>query len=198
MSVIVGIIHDGVVYLGSDSQITSGGTKKNYHHPNNYKVWHPDGRNHLLMGSSGLFKGINIIKSINGLVDQKTLYDGTLNHQYVIKNVSRKIMDNMEEAKLIDSKDFKPVMVNDFLFANNNEMFMIGIDGSVLQIEDFAAIGSGSIEAIGSLSSTEKEEPKVRIIKAIEAAIQNDIYVGYPIIMMNSKNLDIEVIHGKD
>ena len=198
MSVIVGIIHDGVVYLGSDSQITSGGTKKNYHHPNNYKVWHPDGRNHLLMGSSGLFKGINIIKSINGLVDQKTLYDGTLNYQYVVKNVSRKIMDNMEEAKLIDSKDFKPVMVNDFLFANNDEMFMIGIDGSVLQIVDFAAIGSGSIEAVGSLSSTEKEEPKVRIIKAIEAAIQNDIYVGYPIIMMNTKNLDIEVIHEKD
>lgn len=198
MSVIVGIIHDGVVYLGSDSQITSGGTKKNYHHPNNYKVWHPDGRNHLLMGSSGLFKGINIIKSINGLVDQKTLYDGTLNYQYVVKNVSRKIMDNMEEAKLIDSKDFKPVMVNDFLFANNDEMFMIGIDGSVLQIVDFAAIGSGSIEAVGSLSSTEKEEPKVRIIKAIEAAIQNDIYVGYPIIMMNTKNLDVEVIHEKD
>ena len=198
MSVIVGIIHDGAVYLGSDSQITSGGTKKNYHHPNNYKVWHPDGRNHLLMGSSGLFKGINIIKSINGLIDQKTLYDGTLNYQYVVKNVSKKIMDNMEEAKLIDSKDFKPVMVNDFLFANNDEMFMIGIDGSVLQIEDFAAIGSGSIEAIGSLSSTEKEEPKVRIIKAIEAAIQNDIYVGYPIIMMNTKNLDIEVIHEKD
>ena len=198
MSVVVGIIHDAVVYLGSDSQITSGGTKKNHHHPNNYKVWHPDGRNHLLMGSSGLFKGINIIKSINGLIDQKTLYDETLNYQYVVKNVSRKIMDNMEEAKLIDSKDFKPVMMNDFLFANNEEMFLIGIDGSGLQIVDFAAIGSGSIEAVGSLSSTEKEEPKVRIIKAIEAAIQNDIYVGYPIIMMNTKNLDIEVIHGKE
>lgn len=197
MSVIVGIIHEGVVYMGSDSQITSGGTKKNYHHPNNHKIWHPDAREHLLIGSSGLLKGINIIKSINGLIDQKTLNEGTLNYHYVIKQVSKKIMESMEEIKLIDSKDFKPTMMNDFLFGNKDELYLIGFDGSVLQVDDFAAIGSGSIEAIGSLLSSEGEPPKTRIIKAIESAITNDIYVGYPIVIMNTKDMTIDIINEK-
>jgi ATP-dependent protease HslVU (ClpYQ) peptidase subunit len=198
MSVIVGIIHEGVVYIGADSQITSGGTKKNYRHPNNHKIWHPDGREHLLLGSSGLLKGINTIKSINGLIDQRTLNEKTLNYHYVVKHISKKIMDSMEEVKLIDSKDFKPTMLNDVLFASNDELFLIGIDGSVIQIDDFAAIGSGSIEAIGSLLSSESEAPKTRIIKAIESAISNDIYVGYPIIIMNTKDMNIDIINEKN
>lgn len=198
MSVIVGIVHEGVVYIGSDSQVTKGGTKKNHLHPNNRKVWHPDGRDHMLMGSAGLLKGINIIKSINGLIDQATLSEGRLNYNYVVKYVAKKIMDNMEEAKLIESKDYNPKMLNEFLFANKNELFMIGIDGSVLQIDDFTAIGSGSTEAMGSLLSTENEEPRPRIIKAIEAAIQNDIYVGYPIVIMNTKDQTIDIIQKKE
>lgn len=198
MSVIVGIIHDGVVYIGSDSQMTKGGTKKSYNHPNNRKIWHPDGREHLLMGSAGLLKGINVIKSINGLIDQRTLSEITLNYNYVVKNVARRIMDSMEEVKLIDSKDYNPKMLNEFLFANNDELYMIGTDGSVLQIDDFSAIGSGAIEAIGSLLSTEKDEPKTRIIRAIEAAIQNDIYVGYPIVIMNTKDQHVDIIQEKE
>lgn len=198
MSVIVGIIDDGVVYLGADSQITSSGTKKSYRHPNNHKIWHPDEREHLLVGSSGVVRGINIIKTIDGLIDYQTLYEGPLNYRYVIKHISKKIMDTMEEAKLTDSKEYKPTMSNEFLFANNGELYLIGKDGSVLQVDDFAAIGSGSIEAIGSLLSTENEEPITRIIKAIEAAIQNDIYVGYPIVIMNTKNQNIDIINEKN
>lgn len=198
MSVIVGIINEGVVYIGSDSQMTKGGTKKNHLHPNNRKVWHPDGRDHLLMGSAGLLKGINVITSINGLIDQATLSENTLNYNYVVKNVAKKIMDHMEDVKLIESKDYNPKMLNEFLFANKHELFMIGTDGSVLQIDDFTAIGSGAIEAIGSLLSTESEEPRTRIIKAIEAAIQNDLYVGYPIVIMNTKDLNVDIIQDKE
>ena len=198
MSVIVGIIHEGVVYLGSDSQVTKGGTKKSYNHPNNRKIWHPDVRQNLLIGSSGSLKGINVVKSINGLIDQRTLSENKLDFNYVVKNVARKIMDIMEEVKLIDSKDFNPKMLNEFLFGNYDELYMIGSDGSILQIDDFAAIGSGAIEAVGSLLSTEKEEPKTRIIKAIEAAIQNDIYVGYPIVIMSTKDQHIDIIQEKE
>ena len=198
MSVIVGIIHEGVVYIGTDSQVTKGGTKKSNNHPNNRKIWHPDGRDQLLIGSAGLLKGINAIKSINGLIDQATLSQESLNYNYVVKNVARRIMDTMEEIKLIESKDYNPKMLNEFLFAYKNELFMIGSDGSVLQIDDFSAIGSGSVEAIGSLLSTINEDPKTRIIKAIEAAIQNDIYVGYPIIIMNTNNQNNDIIQEKE
>jgi ATP-dependent protease HslVU (ClpYQ) peptidase subunit len=197
MSVIVGIVHEGGVYIGADSQITSGGTKKIYRHQNNYKVWHPDGIKDLLIGSSGLIKGINTIKTINGLIDQKTLFANGLDYEYVIKHLTKKIMDSMEDVKLIDSKDYKPTMPNEFLFANKDELYMISVDGAVIQIDDFGVIGSGTIEATGSLLATENFNPKRRIIKAIEVAIQNDIYVGYPIIIMNTLNDDIDIINKK-
>lgn len=193
MSVVVGIVANGRVYIGSDSQITSGGTKKSHHHPNNRKIWHPDRRVELLMGSVGQYKGINVVKSINGIIDQQTLLENSINYNYVYKHISRKIFEAMEEVKLIDSKDINPKMFNEFLFANNHELYSIGSDGSVIQIEDFVAIGSGSFEATGSLLSTEGEDPAKRVTKAIQAAIDSDIYVGYPIVIMNTENEDIEV-----
>ena len=69
----------------------------------------------------------------------------------MIKEISKKSWIVWKEEKLIDSKEFKPTMTNNFLFANKGELYLISTDGSVLQVEDFAAIGSGSIEAIGSL-----------------------------------------------
>ena len=145
MSVIVGIKQKGIVYIGADSQITKGGSKKSQLHPNNRKVWHPDEMDSLLMGSAGLVKGINLTKAINGLVDQKTLRENkirfSLHYQSYIK---KKLMEKMEENKLIDSKDFNPRMQNEYLFADRDNLFTISTDGSVMQIEDYIAIGSGS------------------------------------------------------
>ena len=197
MSVIVGIKQKGIVYIGADSQITKGGSKKSQLHPNNRKVWHPDEMDSLLMGSAGLVKGINLTKAINGLVDQKTLRENKIDFHFVINNISKKLMDKMEEHKLIDSKDFNPRMQSEYLFADRDNLFTISTDGSVMQIEDYIAIGSGSIEAMGSLLSTEKEDTITRITKAIEAAIQSDIFVDYPIIIMNTKDDKVDIIQEK-
>jgi ATP-dependent protease HslVU (ClpYQ) peptidase subunit len=198
MSVIVGVKEKDVIYIGADSQITKGGSKKSQISPNNRKVWHPDDIDSLLMGSVGLIRGINIIKTINGLIDQKTLSDHQIDYDYVINHVSSKLMEKMEEHKLIESKDFNPKMQNEFLFAYKDSLYLIGSEASVIQIDDYIAIGSGSIEAMGNLSSTEKEDPITRITKAIQAAIENDIYVDYPIIIMNTKDKNVIIIQEKN
>ena len=39
MSVVVAIKEDNKIYIGADSQYTSGGTRRSLSNPNNYKIW---------------------------------------------------------------------------------------------------------------------------------------------------------------
>jgi ATP-dependent protease HslVU (ClpYQ) peptidase subunit len=186
MSVIVGIKHQGITYLGTDSQMTKGSVKKHYTHIDNRKIWRPDDVSHLLLGGVGILKGLNEVKHINGLIDPLTLRTDRIDTAYVFQHIIPRIVYRMEEHKLVENKDFNPKMQNEFLFANKGELYHLNYDGSIITIDDYAAIGSGSIEAIGSLLSTEGEDPVIRIKKAIKAAIEHDIYVDYPIFIMNT------------
>ena len=89
-------------------------------------------------------------------------------------------------------------MESKYLFAYRDKLFLINSDGCVLEIDDYVAIGSGEDQAIGSLLSTEGEQPKTRIIKAIKASAASDIYVDYPIVVSDTKNTDFEVITETD
>ncbi|BCR35189.1 Ntn hydrolase family protein [Mariniplasma anaerobium] len=194
MSVIVGVVDKGVVYLGADSQITQGGCKNNQYHPNNRKIWHPDEEVSVVMGSAGLVRGINITKNINGLIDAKTLRSQLVDFSYVSQHVVKNIMDQMETHKLLESKDFIPKMQNEYLIGYRDKLYKISVDGAVSEISEYEAIGSGQIEARSSLYTLNQDGPIHRIVKAIESAIGNDIYVSYPIVIINTKNKDVVVI----
>ena len=88
-------------------------------------------------------------------------------------------------------------MNSSYLFAFEDQLFLIGMDASVIEVEDYVAIGSGKNEAIGSLLSTENEAPEQRIVKAIKASVANDLYVDYPIILTNTETTDFEIITEK-
>ena len=53
MSVVVAIKENGRVYMGSDSQVTKGGTRITLKNPNNYKIWRVDGSDNAVMGHVG-------------------------------------------------------------------------------------------------------------------------------------------------
>ena len=81
-----------------------------------------------------------------------------------------------------------------FLFAYKDKLFLINNDLCVLEIDDYVSIGSGAPEAIRSLLSTEGEEARTRIIKAIKASAANDIYVDYPIVLSDTETTKFEII----
>ena len=86
-------------------------------------------------------------------------------------------------------------MESKYLFAFKDKLFIIGFDGSVIEVDDYIAIGSGESESIGSLLTTNSDEdPETRIIKAIKASAAHDIYVDYPIVLSNTKDLEFKVI----
>lgn len=195
MSVVVAIKKDGVVYLGSDSQVTRGGTRTSLTNPNNFKIWKVKGVDNCLMGHVGLLRDACVIRVMENLVREIDVIHDEVNFEYVVTRVVPKIIDELKEFNYIETEGKFKNMESKYLFAFKDKLFVIGFDGSVIEVDDYIAIGSGESESIGSLLTTNSDEdPEARIIKAIKASAAHDIYVDYPIVLSNTKDLEFKVI----
>ena len=195
MSVVVAIKKDGVVYLGSDSQVTRGGTRTSLTNPNNFKIWKVKGVDNCLMGHVGLLRDACVIRVMENLVREIDVIHDEVDFEYVVTRVVPKIIDELKEFNYIETEGKFKNMESKYLFAFKDKLFVIGFDGSVIEVDDYIAIGSGESESIGSLLTTNNDEdPETRIIKAIKASAAHDIYVDYPIVLSNTKDLEFKVI----
>lgn len=195
MSVVVAIKKDGVVYLGSDSQVTRGGTRTSLTNPNNFKIWKVKGVDNCLMGHVGLLRDACVIRVMENLVREIDVIHDEVDFEYVVTRVVPKIIDELKEFNYIEIEGKFKNMESKYLFAFKDKLFVIGFDGSVIEVDDYIAIGSGESESIGSLLTTNNDEdPETRIIKAIKASAAHDIYVDYPIVLSNTKDLEFKVI----
>ena len=195
MSVVVAIKKDGVVYLGSDSQVTRGGTRTSLTNQNNFKIWKVKGVDNCLMGHVGLLRDACVIRVMENLVREIDVIHDKVNFEYVVTRVVPKIIEELKFYNYLESEGKFKDMESRYLFAFKDKLFVIGFDGSVIEVDDYIAIGSGESESIGSLLTTNNnDDPEIRIIKAIKASAAHDIYVDYPIILSNTKDLEVKVI----
>ena len=194
MSVVVAIKDGNKVYMGADSQSTLGSTRITLRNPNNYKIWKVVDSNNCLMASVGNKRDANIIRLIPGLVDEYDEFSKRVNYKFVVKYIVPCIVKELKKAGFIKDEAYIDCINSEYLFAYKDKLFSIGRDLCVLEINDYVTIGSGSPEAVGSLLSTEGEDPKTRIIKAIKASAANDIYVDYPIILTDTESTKFDVI----
>lgn len=199
MSVVVAIRDEGKVYLGADSQVTKGGTRRTLKNPNNYKIWKVNGVDHCLMAHVGNVRDANVIRIISDLVDEFTLLRNKVNFEYVVRDIVPHIIDELRRYGYVNKRDDAEFtnMNSEFLFAFRDKLFLINSDATVIEIDDCVAIGSGACEAIGSILTSDKENPRDRITKAIKASAANDIYVDYPIILCDTKAMEFSVITEK-
>ena len=195
MSVVVAIKDGNKIYIGADSQVTKGGTRTTLQNENNYKIWKVDGADHCLMGHVGNLRDANIIRLMRDVVDDYDEYCDRVNYRFIVKYLVPEIIKNLRDAKFLKvSDDYVEYLDSSFLFAYRDKLFYINSDCSVIEINDYVAIGSGANEAIGSLLSTKGQNPKSRIVKAIKSSATSDIYVDYPIILSDTESTEFEII----
>lgn len=192
MSLVVAIKKEGVVYMGSDSQVTSGGSRSTLRNPNNYKIWKVIGVDNCLMGGVGRLRDACIIRTMDDLVTDFNVIKQQISFEFVVRKIVPDIIEKLREVHYIKEDGVFEYMDSSYLFAFKDQLFHIDEDGTVIEIDDYVAIGSGKNEAIGSLLSTE-EEPIKRIVKAIKASAASDIYVDYPIILSNTKETEFSI-----
>ena len=200
MSVVVAVKQNGVVYLGADSQISSDKSKFSFSNINNYKIWrYYKYAESCLFGGVGSLRDINLIKVNNDLIDENSILKDNINYKYVVENLVDNLFQVLKNKdRLVKDSDELFRMSSSYLFSFKSNLFEIGSDGSVIEINDFTAIGSGQEIAIGSLNTTEEKRPVERIIHAIEASCKTNLYVNYPIIIMSSDKEDILIINSAE
>lgn len=200
MSVVVAIKKDGVIYMGSDSQVTKGGTRTTLSNPNNYKIWKVNGTDNCIMGGVGTLRDMNIIRTSYDLVSEMADIKRDVDFGYVVRCLVPDMMRELGKYEVLikDSEGIK-IMDSEYLFAYHDKLFSIGTYGSVIEIDDFCAIGSGASEAIGSLLSTiDEKDPVKRIQDAIKSSAAHDIYVDYPIVITDTESTEFKVFYEND
>lgn len=160
MSVVVAIKDGNRVYMGADSQSTKGSTRITLRNPNNFKIWKVLDSNNCLMASVGASRDANVIRLVQGIVDEYDEFAKRVNYRFVVKYIVPNIVRELKRAGFIKDENYIEHINSAFLFAYKDKAFLIDSDLCVLEIDDYVAIGSGAPEAIGSLLSTEGEEPK--------------------------------------
>ena len=197
MSVVVAVKEGNKIYVGADSQVTCGSTRTTLANPNNYKIWKVGNTDHCLMAHVGMVRDANRVRLLDFISDYD-VYKDSINYRYVVENVVPAIVESLDNAKFIDKNKLENGIDSFFLFIYKDRIYSIGADLSVLEVNDYIAIGSGCNQALGSLLSTEGENTKERIIKAIKASAASDIYVDYPIVLIDSDKMKFEVINELD
>ena len=198
MSVVVAIKENGKVTIGADSQCTRGGTRRTLSNPNNYKVWKVLDAENCLIAHVGLVREANIIRVARDLVPEMAQLKDKVDFSFVVKRLVPRMFEELEEYRAIKKGDTPPEFESSFLFAYKDKLFYISGNATVIEIDDYVAIGSGECEAIGSLLSTEGEKCEERIKKAIKASAASDIYVDYPIVITDTEKTEFKVFYEKD
>ena len=199
MSLVIGIVDEEKVIMASDSQVTvNGGVRKVSGIKENYKIWHPDDKQDLIMGSIGNVREMNSTKSIENLVEELDYLKGDIDMKTISKKVIKKILKELKDSNIIEFKDNVLRMNNDYLFAYKEKLYQIFSSGAVIRIDKYSAIGSGSNEALASLNNSEGKDPIERIKLAMAASSRNDIFVDYPLIIGTTESEEFTAIESSD
>lgn len=168
MTTIVGVVKNGHVILGADSQVTSQ-TRPNMH-PKMQKITNNNG---YLIAGSGDSTPCDILQHIfippvPTITERKDLY------KFMITKFVPAMRETLDEnGYKLDGSDKDAGF--DMLFAFDGEIFEIDSDFSVLlNGEGIYGIGSGSPFAIGALSMGGTVE------QSLDIAVKNDIYTSGP------------------
>jgi len=178
---IVGIVENGVVYIGGDS----AGIDKEH----NITIIAQDKvnrRNGLLIGFSGQFRASQIVLYSAEIPNPKN-HDLTP-EQYMCGLLVPEIQKTLKMNGSIKTKNDQEMMGADFLFGFNGKLFGLQNDFGVIDaLDDHLAIGRGSDYAFGALHVLFNEDinPEEKLFKALEASEYYNGGVKKPFIVMD-------------
>lgn len=166
--------------LGADGQVTRGQLKMTL--PSSCgKIWQvTDG---IIMGGVGSLRDIQIVRASALILPTEFITEVEINEIWIINCLVPRIFTALREQKrLYRDKDSEiEYMESVFIFAVDDNAFIIDNFGGVIPVDDYCAIGSGEEVAIGVLEATRNNKEmsiQDRILAAINACADKTIYVN--------------------
>lgn len=162
MSVIVAIKENGVVYMGADSQTTTGRRKRNGLNETSFKITRLE--NGMLVGFCGKVAAKQAILSMEDVfvLDK----EGGLNKKHIVKEIVPKLVDKMQ---LIGDEDSGALDVS-ILLAYKDKLYRITSGLDVLNLNECGRSGAGADFTNWYLFGEKNLPVRERILKALVAS----------------------------
>jgi len=193
MSLIVAVKDKNRYVLGADKQSSAGGNKDH----SATKIWEVRNCQGIVMGGVGSARATQIIQYSN-IIDLNCLSRGCTT-EYIVCSVVPEIVSALEMHGISCSPnpdDKTKIIPNAFLIAIDDKAWVIWHDLSVIEVENYFAIGSGSDVATGALYATKDKNPFERIVTCIDAAAETTLFVddGVDLLATSIKKEDKKLI----
>ena len=190
MSVVIAIKENGVTYMAADTQISFGDSKRHLKSDSLQKVWAVTDTPHCIMGGVGLTRDLNLIRYCTSeLIPEASVLKNEINVGTIMLNTVPTIFESIRNYTQLVTGCDKDIPINsEFVLAYKDKIFDIAPDGTVEEVEDYIAIGSGADAALGSLKHTTDEPVYDRLIKALDAASESNLYVSEPYVCMDTEH----------
>ena len=190
MSVVIAIKENGVTYMAADTQISFGDSKRHLKSDSLQKVWAVADTPNCIMGGVGLARDLNLIRYCTSeLIPEASVLKNEINVGTIMLNTVPAIFESIRNYTQLVTGCDKDIPINsEFVLAYKDKIFDIAPDGTVEQVEDYIAIGSGADAALGSLKHTTDEPVYDRLIKALDAASESNLYVSEPYVCMDTEH----------
>ena len=190
MSVVIAIKENGVTYMAADTQISFGDSKRHLKSDSLQKVWAVTDTPNCIMGGVGLARDLNLIRYCTSeLIPEASVLKNEINVGTIMLNTVPAIFESIRTyTQLVTGCDKDIPISSEFVLAYKDKVFDIAPDGTVEEIEDYIAIGSGADAALGSLKHTIDEPVYDRLIKALDAAAESNLYVSEPYVCIDTEN----------
>ena len=194
MSLTIALKHKGIVYIGSDSLASRYGTKHYLTNPNNYRIFPVKGCDNMLMSLDGRILENNVARC-NYLVPEAIAMKGEIDFEFMVNEFVPHLFDLFDNRHLLKHKEDDYICESDMIVAYKDKLFEIFADGAVVECDDYAVIGDGVEEALGSLLTTSDIiDPKERILIALKAGLGHKTRVAYPLVITNTETCEFETI----
>lgn len=191
MSLVIAIKDKDRIVLGADKQASTGSSKDH----TNTKIWRVDELPGAIMGGVGSARASQIIQYAQ-VIDKNHI--GPINTEFVICALVPTIAATLKANGIsTTTEDADCTMIpNVFIFAYENNAWVIWHDLSVVEIADYFAIGSGADVARGALFATKDKNPFERIVTCIDAAAESTLFVddGIDLLATQEKQKDFKQI----
>lgn len=163
MTAIAAVIHDGQIYMGADTLISSGGRgPQNTRHEG--KIWRSGD---MLLGSAG---GLREAQVVQYGFNPPPLSEGQNLMAYLCTDFSDALRSAHRDAGTLKRHDGQEYAEIELVIGWRGRLFVISDWFSVSEFPEFAGTGSGGETACAVLHATPDLEPGERLKRALEAA----------------------------
>ena len=145
------------------------------------------------MGGVGLARDLNLIRYCTSeLIPEAAVLKNDITVGTIMLDTIPIIFESIRNYTMLVTGCEKDIPIqSEFIIAYKDKVFDIAPDGTVEEVEDYIAIGSGAEAALGSLKHTIDEPIYDRLIKALDAASESNLFVSEPYVSINTEDCEL-------